>query len=317
MNTSNNTKLSRRAFLKKVGAMATAMMAAQLLTRQTHSASANTTPAAETWGILIDLTRCAGCNSCALACKESNNLPNPDVEPHALDSNTYTFVETRRVTSTNGEAEDHYIKRQCMHCVNAACVAACPAAAMYKSEAGPVVYRPERCLGCRYCQVACPFGIPRFEWNNGITPVISKCWLCYNRLQEGQRPACVEACPTGALRFGQRDKLLAQAHAQIASNPGRYVDHVFGEFEVGGTSMLYLSDIPFEELGFPVGLPETAPSEETEKIMATLPAVITGLAALMAGTAFYTHRKQVVTVRESKEPATRPSSQDSDDEQEK
>lgn len=310
MNTSNNTKLSRRAFLKQVGAAATAMAAAQLLTHQTHSASASTESSTETWGILIDLTRCVGCNSCALACKESNNLANPDIEPHALDSNTYTFVDTRQVTLANGEVEDRYIKRQCMHCLNAACVAACPAAAMYKSEAGPVVYRPERCLGCRYCEIACPFGGPRFEWNNGITPVISKCWLCYNRLQEGQKPACVKACPTGALRFGQRDELLAQAHAQIASNPGRYVDHVFGEFEVGGTSMLYLSDIPFEELGFPVDLPETAPPEETEKIMATLPAVITGLAALLAGTTLYTHRKQTAAVRESKEPAARPSSSD-------
>ena len=294
MNTKNNTMLSRRAFLKKVGVTATATVAAQLLTSHAHPATANSTPSEESWGILIDLTRCTGCNSCALACKESNNLPNADIEPQALDNDTYTFIDTRQVTTANGQPQDHYVKRQCMHCLNAACVAACPAAAMYKSEAGPVIYRPERCLGCRYCQIACPFDVPRFEWENGITPVISKCWLCYNRLQEGQKPACVEACPTGALRFGQRDKLLAQAHAQIASNPGRYVDHVFGEFEVGGTSMLYLSDIPFAELGFPVNLPDTAPPEETEKIMTTLPGVIAGLTALLAGTAHYTHRKRIV-----------------------
>jgi formate dehydrogenase iron-sulfur subunit len=291
MITQKKSKLSRRAFLKQIGAGATAMVAAHLLSGQVHPARASTGSTAHTWGMLIDLTRCAGCNSCALACKEVNKLPNPDVQPQGLSSEAYTFVDTRQVTTAEGQTETRTVKRQCMHCLDAACVSACPAAAMYKSEEGPVVYRAERCLGCRYCQMACPFEIPSFEWQNGITPVISKCWMCYARLQEGQKPACAEACPTGALRFGRRDDLLAEAHAQIECNCGRYVDHIFGEHEVGGTSMLYLSDIPFEELGFPVDLPETAPPQETEKIMSTLPFVITGVAALMAGTAAYTHRK--------------------------
>jgi formate dehydrogenase iron-sulfur subunit len=241
--------------------------------------------------MLIDLTRCTGCGSCALACKESNHLPQSEVEPQAFDSDTYTFIEPRPVATTEGGTETRYVKRQCMHCLKAACVAACPAAAMYKSDEGPVIYRPERCLGCRYCQLACPFGVPAFEWKNGLTPVISKCWLCYDRLQEGQKPACAEACPTGALRFGRRDELLAQAHAQIVTNPDRYVDHVFGQFEVGGTSMLYLSDIPFEELGFPVDLPSTAPPEETEKIMNTLPGVILGLTAFLTAAARFNRHK--------------------------
>jgi formate dehydrogenase iron-sulfur subunit len=287
-----NSKLSRRAFLKQVGVGATAMVAAHLLSGQASPARASTgLTAGHTWGMLIDLTRCAGCNSCALACKAVNDLPNADEEPPGLSSEAYTFVDTRRVTMADGQTETRTVKRQCMHCLDAACVSACPAAAMYKSEEGPVIYRAERCLGCRYCQMACPFEVPSFEWENGITPVISKCWMCYARLQEGEKPACAEACPTGALRFGRRDELLAQAHAQIDCNCNRYVNHIFGEHEVGGTSMLYLSDIPFEELGFPVGLPESAPPEETEKIMNTLPFVITGVAALMAGTATYTHRK--------------------------
>lgn len=284
--------LTRRAFLKQVGAGATALIAAQLAVG-TAAAGNDEAAQEETWGVLIDLTRCTGCNSCALACKESNNLPNADVEPQALSHDTYTFVDTLQIT-INGAEEERHVKRQCMHCVNAACVSACPAAAMYKSEDGPVVYRVERCLGCRYCQIACPFGVPSFEWENGVTPTISKCWMCVDRLDADQQPACVGACPTGALRFGTRDALLAQAHAQIESNPGRYVDHVFGEYEVGGTSMLYLSDIPFAELGFPTNLPNTAPPEETEKIMGTLPSVIIGMGALMAGTAFVTHRKQNV-----------------------
>jgi formate dehydrogenase iron-sulfur subunit len=297
-----NSKLSRRAFLKKFGAGVAAATATQLLYGQPCPAYASEAPAGQSWGMLIDLTRCAGCNSCALACKQANNLPRTEGNPQALASDTYTFVDERPITMPDGSIEMRYVKRQCMHCLNAACVSACPAAAMYNSGDGPVIYRSNRCLGCRYCQVACPFEVPRFEWENGITPVISKCWLCYDRLKEGQKPACAEACPSGALRFGRRDQLLAQAHAQIASNPGRYIDHVYGESEVGGTSMLYLSDVPFDQLGFRTDLPETAPPEETEKIMSKLPYVITGVAAAMAGVAVYTHRNPHQNVHPSGKP---------------
>jgi len=289
MSASNRkSKLSRRDFLKIAAATTAGFLAGSA-----NPVYASDTSAEGTWGMLIDLTRCTGCNSCALACKESNDLPQADVVPESLDSDAFTFVEARQVVTANGEPETRYVKRQCMHCLNAACVSACPAAAMHSSGEGPVIYRPNRCLGCRYCQVACPFEVPRFDWDNGVNPVISKCWLCYDRLQAGQKPACAEACPTGTLRFGQREELLTQAHAQIASNPGRYVDHVFGESEVGGTSMLYISDVPFDRLGFPTSLPQTAPPEETEKIMSKLPFVIGGMAAVMTGTAVYTHRGSI------------------------
>jgi formate dehydrogenase iron-sulfur subunit len=281
----SDPRLSRRDFLKIAAATT-----AGFLVGGAHPVYASHGATEDTWGMLIDLTRCTGCDSCALACKESNNLPQADVVPKALESDAFTFVDARQVVTANGEAELRYVKRQCMHCLNAACVSACPAAAMHTEGDGPVVYRSNRCLGCRYCQVACPFEVPRFEWDNGLNPVISKCWLCYDRLQDSQMPACAEACPTGALRFGRRAELLAQAHAQIDSNPGRYIDHVFGEYEVGGTSMLYVSDVPFEQLGFPASLPQTAPPEETEKIMSKLPFVIGGVAAVMTGTAVVTHR---------------------------
>lgn len=292
MTSGANSGLSRRAFLQQMGTGAAALIAAQLLAiQQAHAEEAAPDSEQPTWGVLIDLTRCVGCESCALACKAANNLPDPDEPPTQLSNHAFTFVDTREITGVNGETETRSVKRQCMHCLNPACVSACPAAAMYKREDGAVVYRSERCLGCRYCQQACPFGVPAFNWNDGVTPTISKCWMCVSRLDEGQQPACVGACPTGALRFGERDALLAQARAQIESNPGRYIDHIFGEHEVGGTSVLYLSDVPFEELGFPANLPDTAPPEETEKIMKKLPSVITGTAALMAGVAMYTHRK--------------------------
>lgn len=284
--------LSRRAFLKRLGAGAAALAATHLAVTQSRQVYAGTRPPGQqSWGMLIDLTRCTGCNSCTAACQQANHLPAGNQPPHQFGSDAYTFIDNRRVTTPGGVVETRYVKRQCMHCLNAACVSACPAGAMHKSNDGPVIYRPERCLGCRYCQIACPFEVPSFEWQDGITPVISKCWLCYDRLQAGQKPACVEACPTGALRFGRREALLAQARAEIATNPGRYINHIFGEFEVGGTSQLYLSDVPFETLGFPAGLPQTAPPEQTEKIMNTLPGVITGVTILMAGTAMVTHRR--------------------------
>lgn len=295
-----NEAVSRRAFLKRVGVAATAMLAASMLASRADAVAAEASSPAQPSAMLIDLTRCTGCDSCALACKAKNDLPNADVAPQMLGNDAYTFVAAVEVDSSGSDRGIRYAKRQCMHCLEPACVAACPAAAMYKSEEGPVVYRPHRCLGCRYCQVACPFDVPAFDWDNPITPRISKCWFCYDRQLQGQQPACVAACPTGALRFGHRDELLAQAHGRIGSNPERYVDHVFGEYEVGGTSMLYLSDIPFDDLDLHVTLEDDIPPAQTEKVMRTLPAVIVGVGALAAGTAAYTHR--IAPARNGTEP---------------
>ncbi len=312
MSTRKNPLLSRRDFLRGACVGALAVTTAGLLARKARPIRASESPTGQTWAMLIDLTRCTGCNSCALACKESNNLPGGDVAPDALDSDTYTFVDACEVATAKGEIEIRYVKRQCMHCLNACCVSACPVGAMHHSGEGPVTYHANRCLGCRYCQIACPFVIPRFDWDNGITPRINKCWLCYDRLQNDQVPACVEACPSGALRFGHREELLAQAHAQVASNPERYTSHVYGEYEVGGTSMLYLSDVPFEQLDFPAGLPQTAPPEETEKVIFALPYVIGGLTAVMGGTVAYTYRQTAESTAESRESADVPSANSSD-----
>ncbi|NOZ72800.1 MAG: 4Fe-4S dicluster domain-containing protein, partial [Chloroflexi bacterium] len=218
-------------------------------------------------------------------------LPQGPEPPRHLDEDTYTYVAEFHVVNRNNEEVTRYVKRQCMHCLNASCVSACPAAAMHKSDLGPVVYEASLCLGCRYCEIGCPFGVPQFDWNNGLTPTINKCQMCISRQEQGQKPACVEACPTGALHFGKRSEMLREAHACIESNPQRYINHIYGESEVGGTSWLYLSDVPFSELGFPAHLPMTAPMEETEKIMTKLPFVIGGMAAILTGSAIYTHRE--------------------------
>jgi len=307
--------ISRRDFLKTIGAGSAIATAGWLLDVTAAPAYASGGAAGPVLGVLIDLTRCVGCNSCALACKEVNGLSQPDVVPDALTTEAYTFVEERWATRTDGQVVQRFVKRQCMHCLNAACVSACPAAAMYKGTQGQVVYRAYRCLGCRYCQAACPFVVPRFNWDDGIDPVINKCQLCYGRTKVGQKPACVSACPSGALRFGPREDLLAQARAQIASNPGRYIDHVFGASEVGGTAMLYLSDVPFEQLGFPADMPQTAPPEETHKVISKLPFVLAGMTVAMAGTAAYTHRKPAQSVQENEKEDPEPPHLSSDEQE--
>ena len=251
--------------------------------------------------VLIDISRCTGCNACALACKESNHALLSENPPARLDAETYSFVDEREVVNRDGEQVARYVKRQCMHCLNPACASACPAAAMHLSDEGPVLYTANRCLGCRYCQIACPFGVPQFDWDNGLTPKISKCWMCIDRLRAGNQPACVEACPTGALRFGRRKSMLRSARARIGSNPDRYIDHVYGEHEVGGTSMLYLSDVPFEQLGLPTDLPTTAPSEETARIMTKLPSVISVLGVALSGAAVYARHREPADAGETED----------------
>jgi formate dehydrogenase iron-sulfur subunit len=267
--------ISRRDFLKGLGIGGAAVTAACLWDGRVHASIGS---AHESWGVLIDLTRCTGCGSCALACKQSNDLPYPTRVAQTLDSDAYTCLESCEVA---GAEREIYVKRQCMNCIHPACASACTVGALRKTPEGPVVYDAEKCIGCRYCQYACPFGVPTYEWEDTFG-LISKCQFCYTRLSEGQAPACASACPNGALRFGKREALLAQAHAQIASNPGRYVDHVYGEHEAGGTAMLYLSPVPFDELGFPALDSEPIP-HQAETVMKNTPIVAVTVASVMTG----------------------------------
>jgi len=246
----------------------------------------------DAWGILIDLTRCSGCQSCALACKEANDRPSPSQVPIMLDTDSYSFVDKKQIENSVGETETVNIKHQCMHCLHPACVSACTVGALRKTAEGPVVYDAEKCIGCRYCQYACPFGVPTYEWENPLG-LIHKCQMCASRLAEGELPACVGACPNGALRFGVRRHLLAQAHAQIATNPDRYTQHVYGEHEVGGTSVLYLSPVPFSLLGFPE-LGEDTNSHYAEAVMKQTPAIALTVASVVTALHLFMQRRQQV-----------------------
>jgi len=207
-----------------------------------------------------------------------------------LSDKTFTFMRFREL----GQGDDFkwaFCKVQCMHCLHPACEGACPVGALKRDEeTGAVVYDDHRCFGCRYCMVACPFGVPTFQWDDPL-PWIRKCTFCSGRLDAGLEPACVTACPTGALQLGERQDLIAVACARIAASPAKYVDHIYGEKEAGGTSWLYILPVPFEELGFPA-LGDEAPTENPHIAMRLLPYYAAGVTALMAGIYWITKRKQ-------------------------
>lgn len=229
--------------------------------------------------VLIDLTRCVGCGRCVDACKADNGLDvrddQPAIGPEAqLASSNYTVVKALEV-----DGETVTVKRQCMHCLEPACASVCFVKALTKSEAGPVVYDPNRCIGCRYCIMACPFGIPTFDWEARFGRV-NKCDLCVDRTSQGMPTACAEACPGGALTFGRREDMLMEAHRRLDSD-SRYVKHIYGETEVGGTSILYVSDVPFEKLGMRAGLPDEPLPGYTWEITRLIPPAAAGIGAAL------------------------------------
>lgn len=210
------------------------------------------------FGVLVDTTYCNGCRRCEWACNEWNKNPNQPIK--AFDDKS-VFKKIRRTHAKEFTVVNRfinrnnlipiYVKKQCMHCIEPACKSACFVDAFKKTEKGAVLYNPSLCVGCRYCMVACPFDIPAYEYDEPINPRVTKCTFCFDRIKnDGQVPACVEICPTETLRFGKRRELINLAHEKIRRNPHKYIDHVYGEHEVGGTSWLYISSVPFEEIGF-------------------------------------------------------------------
>ncbi len=203
-------------------------------------------------GMLYDTTRCVGCKACVSACKEANEnradnrTPGMEIYDAPTDLNDWT----RNIIKLYKDGDEwSFVKNQCMHCIDAACVGACMIGALQKREYGIVSWDPDLCVGCRYCQIACPFNVPKFEWDSAL-PRIVKCEMCRHRLAEGKEPACCEVCPREAVVFGKYTDLLAEAKRRIAEHPDRYFPKVYGETELGGTQVLYLSHVPFEKLGF-------------------------------------------------------------------
>jgi formate dehydrogenase iron-sulfur subunit len=270
--------MNRRDFLKVTG------VASLTLTGTGARGSEGSAPSPEFFGVLVDTTRCIGCRGCEEACAAAHGFPVPDtVNDDALESHRKTsetaWTVVNRFDTSKGEV---FVKTQCMHCWQPACTAACLTKAMYKTEQGPVIWRSPKCMGCRYCMISCPFEIPKFEYDKW-NPKIQKCNLCFERLQEGRKPACVEACPTDALMFGMKRELMEIARVRIYNHPERYVHKIYGEHEVGGTGWLYLSAVPFEELGFRTDLGTTPYPEYTRDFLYGVPLVLFGLPALLYG----------------------------------
>jgi formate dehydrogenase iron-sulfur subunit len=205
--------------------------------------------------MLIDTTKCIGCRACQVACKSWNDLKAERAtfsetwsNPRFLSSHQYNRIIFQEIQRPDGQLQWHFISRRCMHCLDPACESACPVGALQKLKDGPVVYDDGRCIGCRYCMMACPFQVPKFEWESAV-PLVRKCTFCPERQAEGLAPACATVCPTGALTFGDRPQLLKEGHRRIGAHPGRYYPEIYGEKIVGGTSKLYLTAVSFEELG--------------------------------------------------------------------
>jgi formate dehydrogenase iron-sulfur subunit len=245
--------------------------------------------------ILTDTTKCIGCNECALACKKVNRLA-PDV-PRRWDLDD--GLSARNWTSIVEGPKRANVRKQCRHCLEPACASACPVGALHKTEVGAVVYDSAKCMGCRYCMMACPFGIPRYDWEQRV-PYVRKCILCYDRLLEGQLPACTQACPTKATIFGDRDALLAEAHRRIREAPATYVNRVWGEHEVGGTSVLYISNVDLSFLTQGRDLGDSPMPLRTADAMEAVPFAFTGALALMTGINWIIGRRMKVQAEEKK-----------------
>jgi Ni/Fe-hydrogenase subunit HybB-like protein/Fe-S-cluster-containing dehydrogenase component len=267
----------RREFLKHVGVL-TAAGAGVFPASNAAASEGIAADGHNSVGVLVDLTACIGCRLCEYACKQANGIEagerssydDQSILAHARRPapteltvvNAWQPADKRARVAGAGPV---YAKVNCVHCNRPACVSACIVGALEKRENGAVTYDPWKCIGCRYCMVACPMQLPAYDYDDALTPQVRKCQFCFERINAGDRPACVTECPRQAMTFGKRDELITLAHDKTTKGKGKYIDHVYGEHEVGGTCWMYLSSVPFEQAGF-LKLPATAPPVLTEKI---------------------------------------------------
>ncbi|KTB47954.1 4Fe-4S dicluster domain-containing protein [Dehalogenimonas alkenigignens] len=253
-------------------------------------------------GMLIDTTKCILCLRCENECHSFYGLPNKRLEgtddAPELDAYHYVVLQAHEVATPTGRRTIGVSKR-CLHCFSPACASVCPVGALHKTKEGPVVWEEGKCIGCRYCQNACPFDIPKFEWDVAW-PKIQKCIFCHEkRLLQGKTPVCAEVCPTQAIRFGERADMIALAHQRIAESPEKYFNHVYGEEEVGGTLKLYIGAVDMRQLGFPSEVePEMYP-EYTHEFLSKIPIEIASLALFLGGAYLFRSRREAALAKQN------------------
>ena len=295
--------VTRRKFLGWVGAAAVGTTS-MMVPKARAASNKHFEGYPGSFGVLHDTTRCIGCRKCEEACNRVNDLPSPGrpfddlaVLDNPRRTSAAAFTVVNRFESDAGEPVV-FAKNQCNHCLEPACASACFVRALRKDKTGAVVYDASLCVGCRYCMVACPFNIPAYEYNEPLTPRIRKCHLCQFRIEKGLLPGCVEACPTEALAFGERDRLLKIARQRIDKFPGRYVDHIYGEREMGGTSWLYLSPKPFNQIAMREDLGVQPASRFTSGPLSAVPVVVGLWPVLLTGIYAISKRKDKIAQQE-------------------
>jgi len=296
--------ISRRKFLGSLGA-AIGAGTTGTLTKAYGASNKHFDGYPGSSGVLHDTTKCIGCRKCEQACNKVNDLPQPEKpfeDLSVLDQKRRTQADAYTVVNQFQAQEKVFVKKQCNHCLEPACASACFVKALKKTPEGPVVYDASLCVGCRYCMVACPFEVPAYEYDKVLTPKVTKCTMCAPRLKEGKLPGCVEACPREALIFGKRETLLKIAKSRIQKYPDQYIDHVYGEHEMGGTSWLYLSGQPFGSIGMREDLGTTSAPELTAGPLSAVPIVVGLWPVLLTGVYAISKRKDKIA-KEEKEDA--------------
>ncbi len=305
-------KLNRRSFLKG-GLAGGAAIAAVGTSKQAVAGTHTFVGYPDSMGVLVDLTKCVGCRTCEAACNKEQGLPAPDKPfddmsvfaekregglPRRTSEKAYTVVQKYDVP---GREHPLFRKVQCNHCNEPACLTSCFVNAYKKTPEGAVIYDKTVCVGCRTCMVACPFYVPAYSYSNPFNPVIKKCIMCYDtRLKFGRPPACVEACPQEVMTFGKRKDLLKLAHQRISEKPGKHVDQVYGETEVGGTAWMYLSDVPFDQVGYDTHLGKEPIISYVKDFLGMVPMVLTIWPALFTGFHLLSNRKDALKNEDNK-----------------
>ncbi len=293
--------ISRRKFLGSLG-VAIGATTSGALSKAYGASNKHFKGHPDSFGVLHDTTKCIGCRKCEQACNEVNALDKPEKpfdDLKVLEQKRRTGEAT--YTVVNKFKDNIFAKKQCNHCQEPACASACFVKALTKDKSGAVVYDESLCVGCRYCMVACPFNVPAYTYNDPLTPKVTKCTMCLPRLKEGKLPGCVDICPSEALIFGKREDLVKIAWKRIYKRPEQYVEHVYGEHEMGGTNWLYISKVPFEQIGMREDLGVIPAPAMTAGALATVPIVVGLWPVLLTGVYAISKRKEKIALQEKQE----------------